>query len=306
MKTKHRWWDNAVLYLIVAFCLMFVGQILGMLMTEIPLGIWAGVKAAQSGMGVMEVYNSLPGSVLTGSMYIQFIGIWIFCLLIFLIPSLRPMYKVISTKTKGNNLKNLLIGLLIGGGTNAICVLVAYLNQDIALYFDSFHPISFVIIFVCVFVQSSAEELICRGYLMQKLLKRYKNPWIGIIGNAVLFSLLHLANDGITVLAILNIIVIGIQFSLMVYYMDSIWCAFAAHAAWNFMQNIIFGLPNSGVVVPYSVMKLDASTARDSFAYNVGFGVESTVVALVIQIAVCVAIYVWGKKNGRGEVPEKI
>ena len=31
---------------------------------------------------------------------------------------------------------------------------------------------------------------------------------------------------------------------------------FAVHTAWNFTQNILFGLPNSGINVPYSVFKL--------------------------------------------------
>ena len=62
---------------------------------------------------------------------------------------------------------------------------------------------------------------------------------------------------------------IGKNRSLMVYYMDSLWCAFAVHTAWNFTQNILFGLPNSGINVPYSVFKLNAATARDSFAYNI-------------------------------------
>ena len=85
----------------------------------------------------------------------------------------------------------------------------------------------------------------------------------------------------------------------MVYYMDSLWCAFAVHTAWNFTQNILFGLPNSGINVPYSVFKLDAATARDSFAYNVGFGIEGTLLADVVLLVACVLLYLWGRKHGK-------
>ena len=73
----------------------------------------------------------------------------------------------------------------------------------------------------------------------------------------------------------------------------------AAHTAWNFTQNIIFGLPNSGNVSPVSIFKLDASTAMDSFAYDVGFGVESTIVAITLIIVSCIIVYLWGSKNNK-------
>ena len=70
-----------------------------------------------------------------------------------------------------------------------------------------------------------------------------------------------------------------------------------AHAVWNYTQNIIFGLPNSGIVSSFSVFKLDASTAMNSFAYNVGFGIEGTVVADVVLILATAAVYLWGSRR---------
>ena len=72
----------------------------------------------------------------------------------------------------------------------------------------------------------------------------------------------------------------------------------AAHAGWNFTQSILAGLPNSGNVVPYSVLKLDAATAQNSFFYNVAFGVEGTIPAIAVQIAVLVVIVAIGRKLG--------
>ena len=42
------------------------------------------------------------------------------------------------------------------------------------------------------------------------------------------------------------------------------------------------------------VFKLNAATARDSFAYNVGFGIEGTVFADIVLLAACVLLYLWG------------
>ena len=64
-------------------------------------------------------------------------------------------------------------------------------------------------------------------------------------------------------------------------------------------ENILYGLPNSGNVSLYSVFKLDASTAMNSFAYNVGFGIEGTIVADVVLILATVAIYLWGSRRAK-------
>lgn len=273
--------DTIPFLFISTVLLIFVGQILGSFLQFIPF--MTGTPA-----------------MLTATMYLEFIGIWIVALLYMRFTKKnRPILRVLGSGAKGNNWQNLLTGLGIGFGLNAVCILVAWLNKDIALYYDSFQPIYFVVIFLAVFVQSSAEELLCRGFLYQRLMRSYKKPVVAIVGNSLLFALLHLANDGVTVLSVINIFVVGILFSLMVYYMDSIWCAMAMHTAWNFTQNILFGLPNSGMVSPYSVFRLDASTARDSFAYNVGFGIEGTLLADLVLILACVGLYLWGRKYGK-------
>ena len=99
-------------------------------------------------------------------------------------------------------------------------------------------------------------------------------------------------------MAIVDLTVSGLLFSAAVYYFDSLWMAMAAHAGWNFTQSILAGLPNSGMVVPYSVFKLDAATARDCFFYNVAFGVEGTIPAIAIQVVVLVALVMIGRKLG--------
>lgn len=279
--TKRKLSDRVFGVYIITLVLIMLGQFLGSLLQFIPFMISSDVA-------------------ITATMYFTFIGIWVLTMVYMRFTKKnRPILKVVGKGAAGNNWKNLLLGIIIGFGLNGIGILAAWLHKDISLYYDSFHPVYFGVIFVAVFVQSSAEELVCRGFLYQRLRRSYKNPAVAIIGNSLLFALLHLFNEGITILSLLNVFVVGILFSFMVYYMDSLWCAMAAHAAWNFTQNIIFGLPNSGVVVPYSVFKLDASTANNSFAYNVGFGIEGTLLADAVLILACVCIYLWGRRYAR-------
>ena len=248
-------------------------------------------------------FMSSTDIAMTVYMYLSFIGIWTLTLLYLRFTKKnRPILQAVGRNATGNNWKNLLLGTALGFGLNGICILAAWLNKDISLYYDSFRPVSFVIIFIAVFVQSSAEELVCRGFLYQRLRRSYQNPAVAIIGNSMLFALLHLTNEGVTILSVLNIFIVGILFSFIVCYMDSLWCAMAMHASWNFTQNILFGLPNSGIVSPYSVFRLDTAAARDSFAYNVGFGIEGTLFADMVLVLACICMYLWGRKTGRKPV----
>lgn len=278
---KHKLSDTLPVLYLITLILIFLGQGLGVQLEFIPF-------LTSTDVGV------------TATLYFEFIGIWILAVLYMRFTKKnRPILRVIGYKETANNWINVLIGILIGFSLNGICILAAWLHKDISLSYASFQPIYLILIFAAVFVQSSAEELLCRGFLYQRLMRSYHRLAVAIIGNSLFFALLHLLNDGVTALSILNIFVVGILFSLITYYMDSIWCAMAAHAAWNFTQNIIFGLPNSGMVVPYSVFKLDASVASNSFAYNVGFGIEGTLFADAILILACVCIYMWGRKHGK-------
>ncbi len=270
---------------LLCLVLMILGQNLGSLLYLIP-----GAE-------------SMSDASQTAFFYVLFIGIWAIVLLHMLIwKKNRPIFKALWTGSPGNNIKMFLIGFFFFGMfLNALCAFAALLNKDIFLSFCCFEPLPLLWILFCVFVQSSAEELLCRGFMYQRLRKSYENPWVAIIGNSVFFGVLHLFNAGVTPLAIVNIIAVGILYSIMVYCGNSIWCAMAAHTAWNFTQNIIFGLPNSGSVVPYSIFMLDASTARDSLFYNVGFGVEGTVFADILLIAAAIGLYLWYKKHPQPE-----
>lgn len=276
-----------ILYL-EAVVLVMAGQMLG--------GILVGIFSICLGSYIEQIYDVWY----TASIYAVFIGIWIVTLLFIGIGGRRrAILKTLGRKSSGNNAKNLLLGLVVGFGMNGVCILAASLHQDIVLRFENVRPVSLLVIFVMVFIQSSAEELVCRGFLYQMLLKGSRRPVFAIVGNSLFFAVLHLFNQGVTVLSILNIFLFGILFSLIVYYMDSLWCAFALHAMWNFTQNILFGLPNSGIVVPYSVFKLDAASAQNSFAYNVGFGIEGTILADAVLFAGCAALCLWGRKYGK-------
>ncbi|MBO6128746.1 MAG: CPBP family intramembrane metalloprotease [Pseudobutyrivibrio sp.] len=276
---NFRWYDEAILVMLFAtFMMIICGQIMGGLV-EMPF--------------THLIQNDSTGYWRTFFMYFGFIGTWIVFMIEFLIVKKdRPILRTLWTTPKGNNIKYLGLGFLIGFVLNIICAIVAVLNKDISLQYDSFNFIKLLLLFIAVFMQSSAEEMVCRGFIFQRLRRGYRHPAVAIILNSLLFTSMHLFNPGASVISMTAVLAAGLLFSLMVYYMDSIWCAMAAHTAWNFTQNLILGLPNSGMVSPVSVFKLDAATAKSSFAYSVEFGLEGSITAITVMIITGIVIIV--------------
>ncbi|MEF2837233.1 MAG: type II CAAX endopeptidase family protein [Oscillospiraceae bacterium] len=283
--------DNPVTLMVITYLLIVAGQILGA-----NLVYFAGQMIPS--IAATDAWR-------TSNLYLRFVGIWVVTLLLLaLIPYNRPMLKALGKKLKGNTLKMFGVGLAIGLGMNLLCALIAMVNGDIALTFHSFRPVSFLLVFIAVLIQSAAEELICRVYMYQRLLRFGCKPIVAAVINASFFAIVHLGNPGVTPISVVSLFLSGMLLSAMVVYMDSPWAAMACHAGWNFCQNILLGLPNSGTVVPYSVFKLDAAAATDSFAYSVSFGLEGAMTACIIHVVAIGLIVWWGTR--RKTVPTNV
>jgi hypothetical protein len=268
----------------VGIILMYVGAMFGTLFVRIPLKI----------TGLLTDDHPV---MVTAASYLAFIGVWGFVIgYILLFKSDSPYLRKIIGKSEKRAVIGWILGCLIIGCMNLICILCAMGNGDIHLYFGSFDIIPLVFLFVAVFIQSGAEEILCRGFMYRRLEKTY-NPVVAMIFNSLFFTLLHAGNPGVTLVSLLNVFLCGVMFTLIIYYTDSMAFAMAGHAGWNFCQSIVFGLPNSGQVFPYSVLKLDAANARNSFFYNTGFGVEGTPMAVIILAVACAVIIILGQKK---------
>ena len=219
----------------------------------------------------------------------------------------RFIFRSFMPTAKGNRLSALLWGLLVGFLMNCGCILCALLAGDIKLFlsFTMGQLPIFLFALVCVFIQSSAEELWCRGFMYERINVHYP-LWVAIAVNGLFFAALHLANPGASFLPIFDIAICGLSFSLAKWYTGSIWFPMGIHTAWNFTQNILFGLPNSGLVPEASVFSLDAANAQDSLVYNVAFGVEGAIPAVLADAVLGAVCLILAAKQGRlGELMQK-
>lgn len=268
-----------------------------------PLLIGIGIVLAGQMLGLFitapfRVMMELPPMWMFTVQYFSTIGtvivVWAYC--VFFDRSILKSFKPASKDgLKGNKISEFLIGLVIGFVMNGGCILAAWLHGDLHFSVGKFLPIYLIVTFVCVCIQSSSEEMVCRGYIYHAHIDRYP-AWVAIISNSLLFGALHLLNPGITVISFLQIAICGLAFSLIVYARKSLWMAYAIHTAWNFTQSILFGLPNSGIVSEGSFLHLEA--ASGSFWYDPAFGIEGTIPSVIMELLLC-AWAIWCIKRNK-------
>ena len=144
-------------------------------------------------------------------------------------------------------------------------------------------------------IQGLAEEVMCRGFMMTAIAKRYSVP-VAIITNSIVFALLHILNSsGMTILAMVNLFMYGVLASLMYLYTQNIWLCAAYHTTWNMIQGNVLNIPVSGVKVP-SVFE---TTFNDKLAAINGgaFGMEGGIAVTIVVIIGCALLLMMIKRK---------
>jgi membrane protease YdiL (CAAX protease family) len=143
--------------------------------------------------------------------------------------------------------------------------------------------------FIAFFVQGPSEEVLFRGYVLENVRARWGANW-GIGVSALAFSLLHVPNAGFGALPFINLLLFGIATALWKLRVDrgQLWGAFAIHTMWNWLQQVVFGLPNSGQVSPPAdtLFGVLPNTSLPGFMWGGGFGPEGTLGATIVLLAV--------------------
>lgn len=187
------------------------------------------------------------------------------------------------------------IGLVVGFVLFSAAVLINVASG--ALKIEGFSPDIpagiIVLFFLGYMIQGMAEEVLCRGYLMISVARRYP-MWVGILVNSLFFAVLHLANGGITLLAFINLVLFGVFASLYYIRRGNIWGIGAIHSVWNFVQGNLYGISVSGTGNTSSI--LTSTMAEGKTLINGGaFGAEGGLAVTAVMVVGILALF-FGEK----------
>lgn len=207
-------------------------------------------------------------------------------------------------------LKYFLKGWVLGGIVLSICVIFMMIFGAVKIDGIQITPqliCRFFFLFLAWSIQGNAEEVLTRGWLFGGISKKI-NIFIGILISSSFFTWMHLENDGISLLSLLDLFLFGIFAVLYRIKTENIWGISGFHAAWNCFQGNVFSFPVSGTDTGSAFISV--TTQGPSWLSGGKFGVEGSIVSIVVQLILIFYLYyeifIKGKKNMRDQfVPEK-
>ena len=157
-----------------------------------------------------------------------------------------------------------------------------------------------LLFFLGFVVQGASEEILCRGYLCVSVARR-SSLAAGVAVSSIAFSTLHLANPGVSLLALVNIVLFGIFMALYMIKFESLWGVCAIHSVWNFTQGNLFGMNVSGSTGSSSVLAFENIKEKD--IWNGGsFGPEGGICVTVVLVAALLILLFVCKNKQQSEV----
>lgn len=162
---------------------------------------------------------------------------------------------------------------------------------------NSFGLVGIVFLFLIGFViQGGTEEILARGWQFQVIGARY-TPLLGLIISSVIFALLHGLNNGITLIAILNLLFFAILLAVYTLRYNSLWAACGWHSAWNWTMSCVYGLNVSGQRMDNSFLKINFTGPE--FLSGGAFGPEGSIITTLLLVVSIIILVYRNKENDK-------
>ncbi len=198
-------------------------------------------------------------------------------------------------------IKKYLIGFTVGAMLTISEVALLYAFGLISVNHNPIQPVGLSaikyisIILIGWIVQSSAEEIITRGWLMNILSAKY-NVWVGLIVSSTYFGFMHLFNPNISYIAVINLVLTGFLFGIYVLKTNNLWGACGIHCSWNFFIGNIFGFEVSGTSASVGTL-FDLNLIGNPALSGGKFGPEGGICETIVIIVAIIVIIILDKKK---------
>jgi hypothetical protein len=287
-KNKHDWW----LYL-AGLALIVIAVILG----QIPHTVVLFSKALQSGVELGELDPNKMMQLLESNLnlFLMLLSFAVGLFGLFIVVKFLHNQSITSLTTSRSKIdwKRFWFAFLFWGFISVIMIMIDYLSSTENYVFNfELKPFLILVAIAAVLVpfQTSFEEYLFRGYLMQGIGVICKNKWAPLIVTSVLFGMLHIANPEIDKLGyILLVHYVGTGFFLgIITLMDEgLELALGFHAANNLFTALL-------VTADWTAFQTN-SILRDISDPDIGaFEIFSSVLIIYpILIFIFAKVYKW-------------
>lgn len=249
-------------------------------------------------------YDPLHGVLLEGNVAVllKYYGFSVFFVVTLLYCKLIEKRKI---KSLGFNKKVCDYFVGAAGAIILLAVIVCVCCVTGAMRFNSFTSGADVLYLLALLVgfliQGSAEELVCRGFLLPSLSKKVSLP-IAILVSSTAFALPHLptvleSDPQFAVVGVINLYLVSVVFSLLFILRSNIYIVCGLHSIWNFVLNGAIGLSVSGTQGNTNAL-MSINVNADNLLSGGVYGVEASIITTAVLAVAAVVLGIICHKRG--------
>lgn len=239
---KYRWYKPILVFILsVIFLYIFINVATGVILALVP-----GLSP-----------DAFVSSISQTQGFDSFVGILGFSLLALAIPSVYLATKIVRDRPFSSYLSS------VGGwnwglfAKSAAIFFAAYIIIHVVqalifgVQFDvKLTALSFLALIIITPLQCFAEELFCRGLLMQTFGSWFKIPIIAIVLQAIVFTFAH----GYNSVGLMEILFFGLCYGFLAWYTKGLEVSSALHMANNVTLLIVSGVTTVGLSTKISLV----------------------------------------------------
>lgn len=306
-KAKHK--SHIVIQILIFIAVIFISQMAVGIIVGVPLSFvmmnqFGAEQLATEGIGsfisfITDFMNNLP-------VWFTVVSLFATALMTFLVIVYCRHIEGRSFASMGLGrrglMKNYGLGYLIGIVMITVTVVLAVLfgGAKFSGFNTGVSAFYIALFFLGYLVQGMSEEVCFRGYFMVSCANKVPVA-VAVFISSVAFAVMHLANQGISLLAVINLTLFGAFAACYVLRTDDLWGACAIHSAWNFFQGNVFGISVSGTGLGSSVFGTTFVSGRELLSGGV-FGIEGGVCTTIVMV-VGIALVLFLPQNERPALP---
>ena len=281
---RRRTWTWAVPVLV--FLLFIIGQLLVLVPVKL-LGL-ATRETIETYPTVL--YLILGSFTVSGALFV----LWVRC---FERRSLAGAGLAVGSRTLRDYAVGFALGLLMAAGIVFTVRLLGGYRTEITASFVGADMVPILILLVAFGIQSLTEEFAFRGWMLGRIAERF-GATAGVIGNSLLFTLMHVGADTFGAGDVLSAMIFfagmmlfSVFASLLALRHRTVWAAAAWHTAWNWLFITGFGLPTTGIDLGLAPIIADYALVPGAATWLTGGseGPEGSVLMPIVLALGCLA-----------------
>jgi len=207
----------------------------------------------------------------------------------------RKSYEI----TLNDNFKEFCMGFIISLGLVGSMVLLMFVLGYYKI--NNLNSGKIVLDSIFFFGMGAFIQVLFFRIIVFRLAEELFGSWIALILISLIFGIAHLVNENATIGTSLAIMIMDVLLIAAFIYTRRIWFVWGLHMSWNFFQDGIFGMPNSGVTQFPSW--IDPIISGPKWITGGNFGIEASYIAILMSLFVGIIILKIAINNNKIVIP---